>query len=168
MAITVTAGSRLTAAVYNTNIPYYVASASDQALTTTPAAWNGGTLSFAAAGIYECRVYLDYSVSVAANDFRTVWTTPTGGATQGRLMTIGAGTGSTGAPSNATDGGFQSRVPTAVVSFSGGTSTTVRGCAYQSFVVTTTTAGTLSVNVYVSAGTGTLYAGSYFVAHRVS
>lgn len=168
MAITAAVGERLTAAKFNALVPYYLRQGSDQALTTTPA--NSNTfvsLAFNAGEVWALDMFVDYGgFSVATNNLQTNWSV-TGGLTGDRLMTTGvaAGSGST----TDTNGHWLSRPFTQSTSYSGTTNTTVsRGQARQAFVITMTTAGTMTLVVQMSGGTGTVYAGSYIVGRRIS
>lgn len=167
MTIEIAAG-RVTADMLNAFVPMYEVQGSDQSLTTTPANWNVGALTFGAGEVWECRLYVDYgNFSTATNNMQLVWSTPTGTVVQGRLMVAGPASGSGSVLD--TNGSFASRASSTTVSYSGTTSLVNRGCAYQSFVVTGgASGGTLTLTLGMSAGTGTAYAGSYFVAHRVS
>ncbi len=165
MTISFTAGQRVTASAINAFVPYYGRQGSDTALTTSPGNWAAGALSFAAGEVWYVEVFLDYgNFSTATNNIQVSWSV-TGGATIDRVMTIGVA-GATGSVTD-TNGGFQSRT-TGSVSYSGTTSTSVRGLARQAFVVTTTTAGTCVLAHVMSAGTGTLYASSFYIARRIS
>jgi len=169
MAIDVTAGQRLTAATLNAFVPMYFVVGTDQSVTTTFANWNVGALTFGANQIWDCFIMLDYSVSANGNTFQTQWVAPTGGATQSRIFDWGpSAAAATVSVSAATESAFQSRTQGANVGHNGTTSTTIRGVVFQRFTVTTVASGSITPQVAVNTGTGTLYTGSYFVAHRLS
>lgn len=168
MAISFAAGDVVTAAKINAFVPYYVAMGSDQATSTSVTDWNAGALSFAAGQTWVCDLFLEYgNHSAAANDFQVQYAAPTGGLTVPRIYSHGAAGAAAGVI--AVSGSFQGRVSlTTSIAYGGTASTSIRGLAHQTFVVTTTTAGTLTPRVSVSAGTGTLYASSFVICHRVS
>jgi hypothetical protein len=169
MAITVTAGQRVTAAMLNAFVPKYVVQGSDQALTTSAGNWNVGAISIAAGETWVVDVLLDYgNMSSAANNLQTSWSTPTGTLVAGRLFTMGAA-GGTSSVSD-TNGGFMARPHTQSTSYGGTTSTgTTRGAARHTFTLAGgVSGGTVTLSLNLSAGTATLYAGSFYVAHRVS
>lgn len=170
MALTVTAGTPGTAAEYNALIPKYTVQGSDQALTSTGANWNAGAITIAANETWECQLYIDYgNASAATSNLQLTWATPTGTATISRLMSIGPTAGGLTAPSDV-NGGFQARANNSAISYGNTTSTTLRGLAYQSFVVAGGVSGgtiQLTLQMSTAASTGTAYAGSKFIAHRV-
>lgn len=169
MTIVVAAGARLSASLFNAFVPMYGVQGSDQSLTTTFADWNLGAVSMDPNQIWAFNCFFDYgNFSVATNDLQIFWTAPTGGATQSRLFVVGNAAGSgTVTDGNATAASRAQN--SATVSFGGTTSTSVRGGVRVDFTVATGgSVGSVKPQFRMSAGTGTLYAGSYYVAHRLS
>lgn len=168
MAITFAAGQRITAASLNAFVPYYVRQGTDQNLTTVSANSNTFTsLAINAGEAWAMDFFLDYGgFSVATNNVQLSWSV-TGGLTGDRLMTTGvaAASGST----TDSNGHWLARPFNQSTSYSGTVNTTTsRGMARQSFVVTATTAGTMTLALIMSAGTGIAYTGSYMTGRRIS
>lgn len=169
MALTVTAGTPATATQYNALIPKYGAQASDVAMSTTPAnpaAFTGITIAANETWVFE--VFYAYgNFSVATNNMQTSWSS-TGTVTGGKLFTSGAAAGS----GSVTDTNVHvlARSFTTSTSFSGTTNaTTSLGAGRQVFVVDGgASGGTITLAVVMSAGTGTFYTGSIYIAHRIS
>lgn len=165
MAITVAAGDVLTATKYNANIPQYIQQSSVQALTSTPAAWNAGAASFGAGETWAVDVYIDsYNSSATTVDLQTAWSV-TGGATILKRHTIGIAQNVGGTSGDVViQARTTSTVTDGIANTAGGTHTSHQ----EHFIVVTTTAGTITLNVSTDAGTASLDTGSYLVAHRLA
>lgn len=171
MALTFVAGQRLTPAVLNALIPQYLELGSDAAVSTSATAWTGGSLTIGAGETWEVTCMFQYGgMSSAANDFRLSSPTVTGTVTHGRMFSTGS---ISAALPTAGSTALQSRDTTAgAVSYGGttatGSTTSALGIADLRFIVKGgASGGTWVPRIQLSAGTGTIYAGSYILAHRV-
>lgn len=171
MAITVAAGSVLTAAVYNSNVPMYLTQGSDQTITTAAAqSWNatGATLSLDAGSTWFIEYLLDVGgANVAGNNIRPTFAL-TGGSTMGRLFIVGPKAASATDGASLTDVAVAVRTPTITNSYGITSDTTIRNQIRMSMVVTSTTAGTFVPQFNTNSGTVILYTGSIMIAHRVN
>jgi hypothetical protein len=168
MAITVAAGDRLTSTVYNYNVPRYQAQGSDLGVTTSAADALGGAISLEASGVYYCEIFLDVgNASTGGFNIRPSFVR-TGGCTQGNIFVVGTGAGETSAVGPTTTATAM-RTNSVTNSYGVPTATTdSRTVVRVVTILTTTTAGTFKVQVASSAGTMTLYTGSFMVIHRLT
>ncbi len=171
MAITVTAGQILTADNINAFVPKYIEKSADESVTSSIAQQNDNdfaAISFGAGETWVCELYLTVTGD-PAGDIATSWTS-TGGVTQGRRFVVGMGLSGTDNNDSAFSN-IASRASTGVANYGLTTSTTLRGGLRETFTVTTTTAGTITLTwaQRVSSVTAsTILAGSFFIAHRVA
>lgn len=173
MAITVTAGQRITAANLNAFVPIFVQKTSDESRTSTTTNSNDATfaaIAFDANTIWECLLVLDVD-GATAGDLKTTWTVTGGTTFTSRVHVVGMGVTGTAA-NDSLNTSVQARTSAASVSMgiqpeASGVRTTIQ----ERFFVTSTTAGTITLQwaqVASNATASTIRAGSYFIAHRVS
>lgn len=174
MAITFTAGQRLTAGSLNAFVPMYVVQGTDQDSTTTTLANHNtfASLAFEASQVWVCKLYVDTAQITASSNlaFNMNWTV-TGGLAQARRWCLGAGPTNTAGSGSVTPVNMACRQGSGSVTYGTVQSVTNRMQAQEEFVVTTTTAGTLTfqwAQQGTASGTIRMYAGSFFTAYRVS
>lgn len=175
MAITFAAGQRLTAAALNAFVPKYVVKGSDEGRTTTTSANDAAFagIAFGAGETWECGIFLDVD-GPTASDIKMLWNVTGGTVVTSRRHSTAMGVSGT-APNDALNTSVQARQGSSSVSYgaapeAGSAPNTVRTSVQERFLVTSPTAGTLTLQWAQASGpsgTVTVRAGSYFVAHRV-
>lgn len=167
MAVTLAAGDVVTAARFNALAPMYARQASDQAITTTPANWNVGALSFAANSTFVVELFLMVgNASTPGFNFRPTYAV-TGGTTMANAMIVAPAGAETSAIA-AANVALTYRTP-GTNSYGVPSATTDQGALIRIVsIITSTTAGTWVPLFASSAGTMTLYTGSFLIGHQVS
>lgn len=169
MPINIPAGSRLPASALNAFVPIYVEKTLNQTNTGNTNANDNAfaNISFGADQTWECRLCLNADAPTGA-DIKLIWAT-TGGVQTFTRWCYGPGVSTTG--TNDTTANMANRDNTSVT-YGTGNSTSLRAGIIEHFrIVTVGSSGTITLQWSQSgtpSGTLTVYAGSYFVAHRVS
>lgn len=172
MAITWAAGQRITAAGLNAFVPMYYAQSADQTLNTATLTNHNlfASIPIGAGEIWVCELVCDVA-GVAASDIKTSWSASSTVTTTRRHSTAMATT-NTADPNVATVLSIQARATSSATSYGVVPENgAVRGTLQEKFVASGGVSGgtlTLQWACVAASGNVTMYAGSWFVAHRVS